>query len=245
MTSSQEVMGLHVPSVTTADLEAFHQAHFEVKPSIASGGAHSIPTAVDPFEYSGEEVVEDVLGYYLDGVKRTLTDEQITMFRNSEIYSILRKRQLQKENEDADERGSPYPEAANVQSVSLDRRPEEDLGDAIRSREITGKGEAGSEPVKKQKRSVGWEWRRHSEAASSRREIRQLDGMSTDVDSLDYDEAPNVCQIGAATTPSEKSAARTKPGYAEDGERSSPHPSEPENAPTPKQGKRIWWPTIG
>ncbi|KAL9009622.1 MAG: hypothetical protein Q9173_005368 [Seirophora scorigena] len=230
---------------TQADLEAFHQAHFEDKPSIASGGAHSIPIAVDTVEYGGEEVVEDDLGYYPDGVKRTLTDEQITMFRNSEIYSILRRRQLQKENEDADERVGTYPEAANLQPVSLDRRPEQNLGNAIRSSEIIGKDEAGSEPVKKQKRSVGWEGCRHSEAASSRRAIRELDGTSTSVDYLDYGEAPGVCQIGAGTTPPEKSAAQTKPGHAEDGVQSDSHPSEPENAQIPKQGKRIWWPTIG
>ena len=41
---------------------------------------------------------DDGLGYYPDGTKRTLTDEQIAMFRHSEIQSILRKRRLQKEN---------------------------------------------------------------------------------------------------------------------------------------------------
>lgn len=35
---------------------------------------------------------EDDLGYYADGVKRTLTDEQIAIFRHSEIQSILRQR---------------------------------------------------------------------------------------------------------------------------------------------------------
>jgi hypothetical protein len=38
------------------------------------------------------------LGYYADGTKRTLTDEQIAMFRHSEIHAMLRKRRLQKEN---------------------------------------------------------------------------------------------------------------------------------------------------
>jgi Protein of unknown function (DUF3807) len=34
----------------------------------------------------------DGLGYYPDGVKRTLTDEQIQIFRHSEIHSLLRER---------------------------------------------------------------------------------------------------------------------------------------------------------
>jgi uncharacterized protein DUF3807 len=41
------------------------------------------------------EEEEDGLGYYADGVKRTLTDEQIRIFRHSEIYSLLRARQLE------------------------------------------------------------------------------------------------------------------------------------------------------
>jgi hypothetical protein len=34
----------------------------------------------------------DDLGYYKDGVKRTLTDEQIAMFRHSEIQRLLKKK---------------------------------------------------------------------------------------------------------------------------------------------------------
>lgn len=45
---------------------------------------------------------EDGLGYYPDGVKRTLADDQIAMFRRSEINALLRKRQLQREKEKAD-----------------------------------------------------------------------------------------------------------------------------------------------
>ena len=42
----------------------------------------------------------DGLGYYPDGVKRTLTDEQIAMFRHSEIYNLLRDKRLQAEREE-------------------------------------------------------------------------------------------------------------------------------------------------
>ena len=40
-----------------------------------------------------EETEDDGLGYYEDGVKRTLTDEQIAIFRHSEIQTLLRERQ--------------------------------------------------------------------------------------------------------------------------------------------------------
>ncbi len=35
---------------------------------------------------------EDSLGYYPDGAKRTLTDEQIAIFRHSEMETLLRER---------------------------------------------------------------------------------------------------------------------------------------------------------
>lgn len=38
-----------------------------------------------------EDDDDDGLGYYADGVKRTLTDEQIAIFRHSEIQTLLRE----------------------------------------------------------------------------------------------------------------------------------------------------------
>ena len=37
---------------------------------------------------------EDELGYYKDGAKRTITDEQIVMFRNSEVEALRRGQSL-------------------------------------------------------------------------------------------------------------------------------------------------------
>jgi Protein of unknown function (DUF3807) len=36
--------------------------------------------------------VNDILGYYVDGVKRTLSDEQVAIFRHNEIQELLRER---------------------------------------------------------------------------------------------------------------------------------------------------------
>lgn len=41
--------------------------------------------------------MDDGLGYYDDGVKRTLTDEQVKMFRHSEIQELLSEWRLQRE----------------------------------------------------------------------------------------------------------------------------------------------------
>lgn len=52
------------------------------------------------YEKSHDISAEDDLGYYPDGVKRTLTDEQIRIFRHSEIHALLRERQIKAENEE-------------------------------------------------------------------------------------------------------------------------------------------------
>jgi hypothetical protein len=57
-----------------------------------------------------EHYEEDAsLGYYEDGTPRTLTDEQIAMFRHSEIQAIIRKRRHLRDNGD---NGSEEGEAA-------------------------------------------------------------------------------------------------------------------------------------
>lgn len=56
-------------------------------------------------EYEEDEEEDDGLGYYSDGVKRTLTDDQIAMFRHSEIQALIKEKEAQAtENE---ERNSP------------------------------------------------------------------------------------------------------------------------------------------
>ena len=46
------------------------------------------------------EEEDDALGYYEDGVKRTLTDEQIEMLRHSEMEQIARMERLAQEEEE-------------------------------------------------------------------------------------------------------------------------------------------------
>lgn len=49
-------------------------------------------------------VTDNELGYYDDGTRRTLTDEQVAMFRHSEIEELLRERRLQRAEEGHDSR---------------------------------------------------------------------------------------------------------------------------------------------
>ncbi|OGM50860.1 hypothetical protein ABOM_000429 [Aspergillus bombycis] len=86
---------LHIPPVTIEDLQAFQTKHFP-------GSAQSLVSEYACNENVADELADDDdgLGYYPDGVKRTLTDEQIKIFRHSEIHSLIRERQLREEEEE-------------------------------------------------------------------------------------------------------------------------------------------------
>ncbi|KAL6358860.1 hypothetical protein LRP88_09053 [Fusarium phalaenopsidis] len=84
-----------VPSVSKDDLFAFHEAHFS-QAAIASFGTTFINPLdqqhiQDGMDYDPWEEEDDGLGYYPDGVKRTLTDEQIEIFRHSELEALRKK----------------------------------------------------------------------------------------------------------------------------------------------------------
>src|SRR5271170_5731128 len=66
-------------------LRDFHAAHFPNQDPPPLGDVH----------ISAEE--DDGLGYYDDGVKRTLTDAQIQMFRHSEVQRLLQDRRSRAE----------------------------------------------------------------------------------------------------------------------------------------------------
>jgi hypothetical protein len=55
-------------------------------------------------EYGEEEEEEDDgLGFYADGVKRTLTDEQIAVFRRTELWRMKRGQQRRYRGKGEDE----------------------------------------------------------------------------------------------------------------------------------------------
>ncbi|KAF5015560.1 hypothetical protein F66182_13064 [Fusarium sp. NRRL 66182] len=84
---------LQIPSVTLEDLQKF-QANHLFGATASPAGVQSEPVGKeDDVYYEGEED----LGYYKDGTKRTLTDEQIAIFRHSEIHALLRERERLRE----------------------------------------------------------------------------------------------------------------------------------------------------
>ena len=77
---------------------AFHAAHFPGQPT------PKLTTTQQPAVGETESAqvvvaVNDDLGYYEDGVKRTLTDAQIKLFRHSEIQRLLSERRAAREKD--------------------------------------------------------------------------------------------------------------------------------------------------
>ena len=93
-------------------MTTFHAIHFS-----ATSTAHFSNEFLGPVEdgdeyveggYS-EEVEDDGLGYYEDGMKRTLTNEQISIFRHSEIQALIRARRHAEEAKADEEPVVPLP----------------------------------------------------------------------------------------------------------------------------------------
>lgn len=104
------------------DLRGFHAKHFPHAPA----PGHILQGVEDePVEEAYEE--EGGLGYYEDGTPRTLTDEQIAMFRHSEIQAIIRKRRQQRDNGDGSEEGEAEDaddaDSARVKSPASEPTP--------------------------------------------------------------------------------------------------------------------------
>lgn len=110
---------------------AFHEAHFGHTSTVSFGTTFLNP--VDGQEYvdaeNHETWDEDNLGYYEDGVKRTLTDEQIEIFRHSE-FETLRKDQEKLSN------GKPSSElngSRSLDDASISQSEASNIPQAFRS----------------------------------------------------------------------------------------------------------------
>ncbi|TGZ81879.1 hypothetical protein EX30DRAFT_371080 [Ascodesmis nigricans] len=94
-------MTLALPSITLEDLASFHTKHFDLG---VSSSASTLAVSSQPAPGLYAEDGDDDLGYYPDGIKRTLTAEQVAMFRHSEIQRLLKqRRQEMKRRQESEE----------------------------------------------------------------------------------------------------------------------------------------------
>lgn len=204
------------------------------------------PTQVMPTEPSQDDkAVQDTtfeegddLGYYPDGTKRTLTDEQIAMFRHSEIYSILRERQVRQENEEADgddqldhlaSSATAPLEGASPHEIEIQKNHEgahvPQLGGSLVESQTTYHTSLASFKRKRNPEDTG----DISGKASTRRLVRELDSVTAEDQVLDYGDEPAK----------EPSSAYGHPGIA-----SADDVADHHGKSAPVLGKKVWWPII-
>ncbi|KAJ5791996.1 uncharacterized protein N7503_007974 [Penicillium pulvis] len=136
---------MQIPTVTLEDLQAFHVQHFP--------GHETVGAPADEPEYEEDVGDDEDLGYYPDGVKRTLTDEQIRIFRHSEIHSLLRVRQLEQDDVEYEARQESFEKNHNTVADMKSQQGGSTAKDN-RSKEITNKT-SGEELVSAAKKSKG------------------------------------------------------------------------------------------
>jgi hypothetical protein len=126
-------------------------------------------------EYYDE--ADDGLGYYPDGTKRTLTDEQIAMFRHSEIQAILRKRRLQKENGESSDCKSPT-EKSSLDVASLTQEGSSHATANMPQAQLKEEGEASKQQwATTSAKSKAKAKRKRDRYAKRRREVRLQKGL--------------------------------------------------------------------
>jgi hypothetical protein len=149
-------------------------------------------------EYEEYYEEDDGLGYYPDGVKRTLTDEQIAIFRHSELEALKRAEDRTSKN---NEENTPVPSKANssdtagppasdeeVQSESDTSKlhPPKTASASKKKKRRKGKNKsknAANEPQNPQKGEAGW----FKKTIKPDLRKRTWDVVEAGMDSLDYD----------------------------------------------------------
>lgn len=156
------------------------------------------------------------------------------MFRNSEIYALIRQRQVRKENEEA-EFGVEATSATESKVTSthdpkdsiVDEGDSEDEEEYLRFLETEKrKAEANNERNKRRKTKT--------DAHTHRRIARELDIVAIDEQMLDYDEGPSK--------PTE--ASKTDSQRHVDGLGEECHATAPQARDHRPEGRKIWWPCI-
>ena len=187
---------------------------------------------------------DDGLGYYPDGAKRTLTDDQIAMFRHSEIYSIMRERQVRKENLEA-EGGEEFEDVVSQPERAVKASTPSEEGEVQSDGEVKEASatlpehntqyEQASRVKNKRKREdtdTNYVHGKKYASRSARGLVRELDSAAVEDQVLDYGEEPS-----------------TAPPIAEESKQNDlvalqPAEQDRESQARPPEGKRIWWPTI-
>lgn len=210
---------------------------------------------------------DDGLGYYPDGVKRTLTDDQIAIFRHSEIYSLVRKRQIQKENRNAgdslgdDNVAAESLDVAELMSDDADNL-EPELGvvnsdgngdeeylkflEAERKQMEADRKETEATAYKSRKRKLKRvdERKPYERAPTHRRIARELDDAVVSNDVLDYDDETSESPPLLKKHISSENGGERGLKEMKSGSSASVNDSSLPSLDDSPKGRKIWWPII-
>ena len=162
------------------------------------------------------------------------------MFRHSEIYSILRARQVHKENLEAEggeesESMVSQPEQHVKATASSDEegevRSEGEVKDALATIPETASQHAEATQAWKKRKLVdadtGYGYDKKYASRSDRGFVRELDSATAQDQVLDYGESPTVDGAKEAEVAATQAVGQ-----------------ERESRGRPSEGKTIWWPII-
>lgn len=192
-------------------MRAFHAKHYPHL-ALSSQFLYAVGTEQQATTYEADD--DDGLGYYPDGVKRTLTDEQIALFRHSEIHTILRKRRLKKENADEASESDYEPEetfeamdgvqtsspsTTSGQTLSRKRSIDEVVVQSSVGTPDTGNGD-DSHKLKNRKNQKLWKQRKRQRRDNKRRKL-EAGRLSPPADAASVDESDEWDPWNQATGP--------------------------------------------
>lgn len=143
--------------------------------------------------YDVYEDEDDGLGYYPDGVKRTLTDDQIAMFRHSEIQTLLRKQQRAAEDKEYVFEGSSNIGAIDQDANSGDLAQDDTVSMAGRSTQGIRKKRKARNKKQSFKQNVKPDLRK-----------RTWDKVDEGMDGLDYGEEESSTMAIPTPAPSRR-----------------------------------------
>ena len=186
---------------------------------------------------------EDDLGYYTDGVKRTLTDDQIAMFRHSEVQSLLREQRHDKEREKSEFKDVPRSkeledgvwgvhELEDDQDLEAEDNAEDEDDEEEYARFLAAEQEEMKLIASRQKRQDPYDHRTNIGKISTRRTVREMDAMTSNINALDYGDEPES-EVNSLDT------VEIPYGYRQHADGSS-HEQQNELV----NGRKIWWPAI-
>lgn len=188
-----------------AEIAAFHAEHFSTASVQHFSTEFLQPTApIDDEhydannEYDIDEEDDDGLGYYSDGVKRTLTDEQIAIFRHSELEQLRRARENaaskrspghETEREAApleQTKTTPHDHASSNEDGEIESDTPKSQPQAGKKKKKRNKKKTKPQTDSLQRGDPGW----FKKTVKPDLRKRTWDKVEAGMDSLDYEDSP-------------------------------------------------------